>query len=389
MAFSLDRLSRDPGHGSWLVEEVTSHGGVILTPDIPADLDTPTGDFQFGILLQVAKLYRAQAGARFEGAKERAIRNGIAVGPIPFGYRKRPDRTMEVDPDTAPIIEELFQARVKGAGWGELAKLLADRTGRVWSKQAVPRIIGNPTYHTGKLYYGEWESERSAGQIVDEALWHAAQRRPTNLRDGRSAKAKWLLSGLLKCESCGHGLIPWTPSTKARRTTANRYRCNYIACPDRISIHAPAAHDLVTEQAFADSLALQAAPAETAHLGDLEEKLADAQRRFEQIATPEMQDSLGELWPAQVKERRDARDSAAAALGEARSASGQSDSRLYNLGQIWDDLSPDQQRIALRNIYSEVRVAKVPRGEKPSLTFVPATGPFRPLEYAPVNIIRN
>src|SRR4051794_1043550 len=41
VAYSLDRLSRDPTHGDWLVREVTSHGGVVLAPDIPEDLSTP------------------------------------------------------------------------------------------------------------------------------------------------------------------------------------------------------------------------------------------------------------------------------------------------------------------------------------------------------------
>ena len=41
-AFSLDRLSREPAHGDALVKRVTRRGGVILTPDIPDAIDSPT-----------------------------------------------------------------------------------------------------------------------------------------------------------------------------------------------------------------------------------------------------------------------------------------------------------------------------------------------------------
>lgn len=56
-AYSLDRLSREPAHGDLIVREVTTAGGVILTPDIPDALDSPTGEFTFGMLLQVARLH--------------------------------------------------------------------------------------------------------------------------------------------------------------------------------------------------------------------------------------------------------------------------------------------------------------------------------------------
>lgn len=79
-AFGLDRLSREPAHGDALVRAVTRADGVILTPDIPDAIDTPTGEFPFGMLLQVAKLYRRQAGARFRGASSPGSAGHGALG---------------------------------------------------------------------------------------------------------------------------------------------------------------------------------------------------------------------------------------------------------------------------------------------------------------------
>ena len=387
VAFSLDRLSRDPNHGDWLVREVTSHGGVITTPDMPEDITSPTGEFTFGMLLAVARLYRRTAGARFESAKERATRAGIAVGSVPLGYRKRPDRTLEPDPETAPLVVAVFEARAAGASWTTLAEMLAKATGRNWSRQAVPRILANPIYHTGHIQYGEWVSDVEAGALVDVALWHAAQR-PKFVRDGRTEKAKWLLSGLLRCEGCGRSLVPWTPA-KGQKGTARRYRCHAMGCSTRVSVHADAAEDLVVREAFAVSKSLVSVPTEAVELAPLEEALEVATRRFEQVQSPAAQDALGEAWAATAKERREARDAAAAALGEARQAAGVEDGggRVLELGHIWDDLDPQQQREALRWAFTEVRVARVPRGERPAFTFVRAADrPFR-LEFRPPDLV--
>lgn len=116
-AYSLDRLSREPAHGDLIVREVTTAGGVILTPDIPDALDSPTGEFTFGMLLQVARLYRATAKARFATSKERAIAAGIPVtNRTAVGYRRNAQRRYEPDPAVAPTIRQAFEMRARGEG---------------------------------------------------------------------------------------------------------------------------------------------------------------------------------------------------------------------------------------------------------------------------------
>ena len=389
VAYDGSRLSRDQAHGAWLVQEVAKHGGVVLAPDLPEDMATAAGVFQSGILFAVSQYQRQVAGERLQIEKERATREGILVGnTVPLGYRKGDDRRMVLDPETAPLVAELYERRVAGDGWGALAAWLSEQTGgRAWAKQSVARIIANPLYHRGRIALGDVVSDFEAGAIVDAATWTAAQS-PKQVRDGRSARGKWLLSGLLRCANCGHALIPWTPSTKERRTTANRYRCTFVGCPERVSIHAPAAEDLVTEAAFAESRKLVSRPPEAVDLAPLEEAMARTEMRLEQMLAPESQDALGDAWAATAKERRLERDAAAAALGEARAkVEAATGGRDYELGHLWDDLDPEQQRAALRWHFAEVRVAKVPRGEKPALTFVPAaTRPFR-IEFAPVDVV--
>lgn len=366
-AYSLDRLSREPAHGDALVRRVTRAGGVLLTPDIPDAIDSPTGEFTFGMLLQVAKLYRSQAGARFASAKERAILAGIPVGPPPIGYRTRPDRRLEVDPETAPVVRELFERWARGEGRGTLARVLDEATGRTWSLSAIPRIIKNRLYATGRMTYGDIVSEWEAGAIVDEPLWHAAQRaRPP--RPPRS-DAGWLLTGLARCATCGRTLKVSTNSSQYG--TYRNYKCRNRACTARVSVSARRLEPWVVAQSFRAGDAI-VTRSEAPDLGALEDALAIAEKRLAQVLAPEAQDALGDAWPATAKARRTERDTAAAALGEARSEAGVP-AIGFRLSDVWDDLSPNDRREALRLFWKEIRVgARVEGGTAVTLV---ARGP--------------
>lgn len=388
VAYSLDRLSRDPGHGDWLVREVTGAGGVLATPDMPADITSPTGEFQFGILLQVARLYRRTAGERFTAAAEAAVRRGIPHGPVPFGYRQLPDRTIEPDPVTAPLVRAVFERRIRGDGWGAIGTWLSEQTGRSWSRRGVSHLIARDLYRTGRLSLGSVVSERNSGALVEEATWHAAQS-PRAVRDGRTHQAKSLLAGLIRCGSCGRVLSHWRP-TPSQKGRARRYRCVGLDCKDRVSVHGPAAEDMVVEEAFAVDLRLIARPQETVDLEPLEEALVKAERQYARMQEPEAMDALGDDWAVTARKFREARDEAAQALGEARAEAGiaSAGGTVLRLGHIWDDLAPDQQREALRWTFESVRVQKVPRGQPPSLEFiVRASRPFGTLAYRPPDIV--
>jgi hypothetical protein len=147
---------------------------------------------------------------------------------------------------------------------------------------------------------------------------------------------------------------------------------------------------MVVERAFAEDLRLIAQPTETVDLTPLEEALTHAERRFEQVQSPEAMDALGDAWAATAKARRQERDDAARALGEARAESGvePSGGTILRLGHIWDDLDPQQQREALHWTFERVTIRKVPRGQPPSLEYtVRATRPFGTLEMRPPEII--
>ena len=93
----LDRLSREPSHGEWLVKEVLKHGGVVIAPDIPQDITSASGRMTFRMLLDVAAFIRDTARERFTISKIGSIRSGVPVSQAPVGYRRICDGSGEVD----------------------------------------------------------------------------------------------------------------------------------------------------------------------------------------------------------------------------------------------------------------------------------------------------
>jgi site-specific DNA recombinase len=349
-AYSLDRLSREPAHGDALVKRVTKAGGIVLTPDIPDAIDSPTGEFTFGMLLQVAKLYRSQAKARFGAAAERAILAGIPVGRTAFGYRKRTDRKIEIDPETAPIVRELFERRAAGGGWATLSDYLTEATGERWTISGIRELIRNELYKTGRLQHGTITSEWDAGAIVDPALWAAAQRRGEPTAKPTRSQGRYLLSGLIVCANCGYALNPQPGNGRSRDT--RRYKCRNRQCTDRPSIKADLLEAFVLHETFKLNDELEKREP-TTDLAELQAEVTTAQRRLDWVTTAEALDALGAEFAATVKRYRDALESAQAALGEARQMRS-----AVRLRDVWEDLSPLDRRAALALFWKKVRVAK-------------------------------
>jgi DNA invertase Pin-like site-specific DNA recombinase len=322
-AFSLDRLTREPAHGDALVKAVTANGGAILTPDIPDAIDSPTGEFTFGMLLQVAKLYRAQASARFASAKERAIAAGIPVtNRAAVGYRRNAARRYEPDPDVAPVIRELFERRAAGAGPTELGRLLeahgvtTSQGSGTWSKPAVQSLLKSRTY-LGEIRSGPYINPTAHEPIVDEPLWLAAQH--PNPAPPRLRKGGCLLTGILRCKACGYSM-QGTTSSRGKRI----YRCVGRhaggVCPAPARVYADVVEAKVADEVFRRASLTHTLPGkEGPDLRALEEVLANAERRFAQVMSDEARDALGDLWAADVKTRRMALEQAAEDLGHAQS----------------------------------------------------------------------
>jgi site-specific DNA recombinase len=229
IAYTLDRLSRDPVHFIILQEEMERNGvGLILVTE---DLDSS----DLGLLIAHIKGYAAKLEA--EKIKERTMRGKrerIKNGKLPtgrgilYGYDYDKELGINIANDRLDIVRMIGQWVIQECiSLNEVCRRLMQRNipapkgGRRWSRSTVGRIMRNSTY-AGKSYACKTKIEGKrrltcpeVGRIlipgaVDRVAftseeWELIQRQLDRNRElsPRNQKLTYLLSGRLFCKSCG------------------------------------------------------------------------------------------------------------------------------------------------------------------------------------------
>jgi hypothetical protein len=145
------------------------------------------------------------------------------VGMPPLGYRLRdandeerrdgsPRKVYELDPLTAPYVEEAFAQVARGESIRTAARWLASqspeaRNGKAMSYHAVRRMLLAPVY-VARPDRGEADVlARRVGQwpqLVSDDAWRRVQARlAEHGRIPKQATGRYLLTGLIRCSACG------------------------------------------------------------------------------------------------------------------------------------------------------------------------------------------
>jgi len=367
----LDRLSRDSEHAHALVRRITDAGGKIYAPDAPADWTTPEGGLQAGILFEFAAYVRKRAGAGFERAKERAIEHGIPVANrVAVGYRRRGDRRLEPDPVAAPVVAEVFAARLRGAGPIELAAILEDagittsQGSRTWSKPAIYGMLRNRIY-LGELSYGKdrrFVNTESHEPIVDVATWQLAQRKNVGVVHARAH----LLSGLIRCDGCRHCLQGTIDGHRHRIYRCGRRHAGGV-CPRPARIRAERVEDAVLADMWKHIWKLDADGQKDAR-GRLSDLAKDAERErlaLAQWASPEMQQEIGalDIYAAGMRERRQRVTAADEALAAERARQNAAHAFPANVSEwqaVWEQRTIAEQAAMVATQYDCLRLSRNP-----------------------------
>ncbi|HEY2335479.1 MAG TPA: recombinase family protein [Solirubrobacterales bacterium] len=223
IVYGTSRLSRDLFHALTYEREMTRAGIEVFYALTAGDQTSPEGRlirhmFQALDQFEVEKLGREVRRGQKQNTRQ-GYRNG---GRAPYGYRLRhethPDPArakagdtksrLVVDSEQAPVIAEMFERFLAGAGYKEIANELnrpggppppshvdsKRNTSGKWAKTTIKSMLENPTY-TGRLYWNRLDSrahKQGVGPVVRRSPeeWVEADERHEALSPTSSLSAR-------------------------------------------------------------------------------------------------------------------------------------------------------------------------------------------------------
>lgn len=196
-------------------------------------------DIAFGAL-QAAE-HMTFLRTRAEAGRKRAVEEGDVPTLPPFGYIKdyRQVGKISIDPEKAPLVKWMFEARASGMSLSGIARAVNEKLGeRTFRLSGVGQFLRNPLYKGVFFYYRTAAGARRPGrrrkqalqrhpdewitvphpelQIVDEDLWDAVV---SGLEITKTRSGTRLLSGKCVCAECGN------PFHVHRTAQENIYYC--------------------------------------------------------------------------------------------------------------------------------------------------------------------
>jgi site-specific DNA recombinase len=355
-----DRFSRSVLGALREIKRVEDAGKQLVSVRENFDPTTPTGRKVRTDFFTNAQWEREVKAEGLASAREHAVARGIHVaGRTPLGYRRREDRVLEPDPDTAPIVRDMFERRASGESWPVIAAAASEQLGRPIQPQSVARMVRGtrqepyrPRVYLGEGRSGEYVNPDAHEPLVDRATFEAAQL--AHPRPPRGKRGAALLSGVIRYAGCGRMMVPTT------RGGARAYRCRRHhergECPEPC-------HVGEWIEAHVESVVSELMKGRGYKATQVNRRVEQAERKLEAAegarddfaaATVGMsREDIGAGMRAHAENVRSARR----ALAEARAAAVPVP-QVKTWGAAWESLSVEQRRHVLRSGLGAVIVRK-------------------------------
>ena len=262
LVHKLDRFSRNREESILFKSLLRKHGVTVKSTTEDFDSDTPQGFLLEGMIEVINQFYSMNLGTEvMKGLKENAERGFYNGGTAPYAYRKhrvsevpgRKQCKLVLGPDNEIAnVQDIFRLSVQeGLGARRIAshmnkKGIPSPTGSKWHISTVYNILSNPVYMGDTVWNqkldrktpkprDEWiVTENTHPPIIDRDTFEnrkkTAKKRIISKHDRTKnvhRPVKHLLSGIIKCGSCGGNYVGrrysgWKPGSRAEQY---RYLC--------------------------------------------------------------------------------------------------------------------------------------------------------------------
>jgi DNA invertase Pin-like site-specific DNA recombinase len=263
------RLARDLHTAVNTRHEMHSHGAVLYFADEGLLSSDERRWQEWADEAVEAEAYSRKMGRRIkEGLEAKRHRLGEPGGRPPYGFKRegRPPVLVE-DPTTMPVLHRVFALAAEGLTDREVA----ERTGL--KKKHIAELLTN-TIYIGELKGGG----RGRTPVIGREVWERVQAkraRHSHRAPGPVKYRPYLLSGLLRCRSCGHSI-----TGHSGRYRAEVYDPVVHRALEKISLNADVA------AAVADAIDSLPAPVNELALQRIHRLRRDADERLRQERDP-------------------------------------------------------------------------------------------------------
>lgn len=391
IVMKIDRLSRKQKDVLYLLEEVfDKHNVIFKSSTEPFDTGTSLGKAMIGVLAVFAQLERDMIVERTIGGKLQRIRGGKwHGGHAPFGYRwPENGDDLEVVTDEADTVREIFNRFIDGDSYSSLSRWAQEKHPNfTFEASIIKRIVSRPTY-AGKMLYSGNMYDSGTEPVIDERTWLDAQRELSRRNDGLPPRGEYLLTGLCRCALCGSSVVHETKQYK-HKLNGKLYYKDYICCKNqkfkpyscnmgyhqRVKVEQFVINQIKSIAADADSIKEQLVHETDDGRAELIQALEDRVKAAESGLENLMEAiQLGVVKPSAVAQRiKDLESEKAAAessLDEIKDHEPRTEetidvSFIQAIGEAWDELSDEDQKIVLRKLIATIKIN--PRGTEPEI----------------------
>lgn len=216
IVYSLDRFARNR-FDAITYKQILKDNGVRVLSAMENINDEPTGVLLESVLEGLAQYYSMELSQKIRrGLSDNASKCMVAAS-IPFGYMASPDHKYAINPETAPIVKEIFSRVLNGEPYIEIARDLNERgiktkNGALWNRSSF-KLLENERY-MGVYIYGDMRIEGGMPAIVDPETFYAVQAEVVRRKTPEGAPVKrrrtntvYLLTGKAYCDCCKAPLV--------------------------------------------------------------------------------------------------------------------------------------------------------------------------------------
>lgn len=391
VVMKLDRLSRKQKHVLYLLEDVFEKNGVIFRSSTePFDTSSAFGKASIGMLAVFAQLERDMIVERTVSGKLQRIRSGKwHGGQAPFGYQwPEEGDDLVIVPDEAETVREIFRRYIDGDSYSSLSRWAQEKhPSYTFEASIIKRIVSRHAY-AGLMYYSGKVYESSTEAIIDDKTWEESQRELKRRDDGLPPRGEYLLTGLCRCGLCGSFVVHETKQHKHKRTGKIYYK-DYICCKNqkykpyecnmgyhrRLDVEAYIVNQIKTISADPSHIQSKLESDNEEDRSDiikaLESRVKSAETGLENLMEAIQLGVVKATAVAKrIKDLEEEKEAAETSLEEILDREQPvretiDVSFIQEIGDVWDDLTEEEQKIVLRKLIISVKINQ--RGQEPEI----------------------